>query len=384
MRNSFLIIIILTSSLFGQSAILDSLKTIRAFQLIEHNLASSGYITEKQFGFIKDYGFKHVISLLPGDQSKEDSIVTSKGLTFTQIKVDWKNPTQENLKHYFDDMEKHKNDSVLLHCQANMRASAFTFLYRVIWLGDDKKLAKTDLDSIWFPTGQWHRFIEESHEKYNMGQEYRFENDFVQQFRKEGIKAVEDQLDRILEKGDGSLPFKEIDFQRVADELYQDEKIDEAIEVYSLNTKAFPSSWKAFEKLAKSLMETNQNQAAVESYKKVLELKPDFIWARRMLGMLGEREYLKFWSGIKLNLKRVKNLVGRYDFDNNYLDFIIEGNKFYLLPSWSKEKFQIYSDTTSKFFSQEKNWTFEFDTASPGKVTFTTPSKIYIAKKFNQ
>jgi protein tyrosine phosphatase (PTP) superfamily phosphohydrolase (DUF442 family) len=175
MKSIFIILNILATSLFAQSAIIDSLNTIKAFQLIDHNLASSGLVTEKQFDFVKDYGFKHVISLLPGNQSREDSIVISKGMTFTQINVDWKNPTQENLKLYFDDMEKHKKDSILLHCQLNMRASAFTFLYRVIRLGEEKKLAKADLDSIWYPTDQWHLFIETSLRKYGVDPDYRFE-----------------------------------------------------------------------------------------------------------------------------------------------------------------------------------------------------------------
>jgi len=95
--------------------------------------------------------------------------VESKGLSFTQIKVDWKNPIQKNLKKYFDDMEEHSKEKILLHCQANMRASTFIFLYRVIKLGTDPIIAETTMNEIWDPkeNDTWNKFIIESLKIYN-------------------------------------------------------------------------------------------------------------------------------------------------------------------------------------------------------------------------
>ena len=148
-------------SLFSQNNFKDSLFKIRAFQFADSNNASSGYINAEQFRLLKDYGFTHVISLIPGDQSKEDSIVNSLGMSFTQIEVIWKEPTVENVQNYFDDMKKYSGKKVLLHCIANMRASAFMFLYRTTQLGIEKDEAKKRMYEIWDPkeNAKWDALI---------------------------------------------------------------------------------------------------------------------------------------------------------------------------------------------------------------------------------
>lgn len=159
---------------FAQNNLIDSLKAIRNFQFADSNNASSGYVQDDQFKFLKDYGFTHVISLLPGDQSKEDSIVTSLGMTFTQIEVIWNRPTSANVQNYFADMKKYKGKKVFLHCMANMRASAFMFLYQTTQLKVDKSKAKKLMDDIWNPkeNEKWDRLIKTTLEKYGLGSRY--------------------------------------------------------------------------------------------------------------------------------------------------------------------------------------------------------------------
>jgi len=161
MYKIFLFILLTSNFLFSQNSLLDSLQTIRAFQFADSNNASSGYVNVDQFKFLKDYGFTHVISLLPGDQHQEDSIVTSLGMTFTQIEVNWKKPTIENVQNYFNDMKKYSGKKVLLHCVANMRASAFMYLYRTTQLGIKKDEAKKLMNDIWDPkeNEQWDNLI---------------------------------------------------------------------------------------------------------------------------------------------------------------------------------------------------------------------------------
>jgi len=49
---------------------------------------------------------------------------------------------------------------VLVHCQINLRASSFVFLYRVLALGDAPRQAYEALSSVWVPHGPWRRLIE--------------------------------------------------------------------------------------------------------------------------------------------------------------------------------------------------------------------------------
>jgi len=174
MYKFFLFVFLSLNLLLAQNNLSDSLSSIRAFQLVDSNNASSGYVKAGQFKFLKEYGFTHVISLIPGDHSKEDSIVTSLGMTFTQIEVIWKEPTVVNVQNYFSDMKKYSGKKVFLHCQANMRASAFMFLYRTTQLGVKTEEASKLMYEIWNPkeNKKWDLLIKTVLEKNKLSSEY--------------------------------------------------------------------------------------------------------------------------------------------------------------------------------------------------------------------
>ena len=104
---------------------------------------------------------------------------------------------------------KHEGEKVFLHCQANMRASAFMFLYRVTQLGEDKMQARILMDSIWYPTNTWHRFIAEGLLEYGFDPEYRFEPEFVRMVREKGASSVHKELQ------DGSLDIAEFELKMI-------------------------------------------------------------------------------------------------------------------------------------------------------------------------
>jgi len=166
MKLSICLFLLLSNLLFAQNNLSESLAEITAYQQINDSLASAGYVEDEQFDLIKEFGFTHVINLMPGDYSHEDSLVKSNGMTFTQIEVDWQNPTMADLKSYFDDMKSHTGEKIFLHCQANMRASAFIYLYRIIELNEGEKSAKKTMNEIWQPNDTWANFIEQGFKKY--------------------------------------------------------------------------------------------------------------------------------------------------------------------------------------------------------------------------
>jgi imidazolonepropionase-like amidohydrolase len=66
--------------------------------------------------------------------------------------------------------------------------------------------------------------------------------------------------------------------------------IDEAIEVFSLNTGAFPESANAWDSLGEAHMERENREQAIESYRRSLELDPENDNARERLEALGAPE----------------------------------------------------------------------------------------------
>jgi len=55
---------------------------------------------------------------------------------------------------------------VFVHCAANMRVSAFMYLYRLIHERLSDEQAKSDLHRIWTPNDTWQAFIQQVIEHY--------------------------------------------------------------------------------------------------------------------------------------------------------------------------------------------------------------------------
>jgi protein tyrosine phosphatase (PTP) superfamily phosphohydrolase (DUF442 family) len=145
---------------------LETFSQIKNFKFVSEQLASSGNLELKEYQHIKNYGFKHVINLIPGMQLKEKKHVQSLGMSYQQIPVIWEQPTQENFAKFVALMNSYGSDSVFVHCELNWRASTFVYLYRVTQLGHAKEAAKKDLLAIWTPSEHWQSFIDNTITSY--------------------------------------------------------------------------------------------------------------------------------------------------------------------------------------------------------------------------
>ncbi len=141
----------------------NSVENIRAFVRISDSLGTSGQPKPEQFSTIKDAGYRVVINLAPSDVNgavkEEQQIVEGLGLKYIYIPVVWAEPKVEDAEKFFAAMKANKDQKVFVHCIANMRVSAFTYLYRTTQLGVSEEDARKDLQKIWTPSGTWQQFI---------------------------------------------------------------------------------------------------------------------------------------------------------------------------------------------------------------------------------
>jgi protein tyrosine phosphatase (PTP) superfamily phosphohydrolase (DUF442 family) len=147
------------------------LEAIRAFRPISDRLATSGQITYDQIPDIKDAGFQVIVNLAVADEKRNGSegfLVVKEGMSYIQIPVSWEKPSLEDLEMFFGVMEANRDRKVLVHCFANMRASAFVYLYRTLKRGTPNEEALEDLHAIWNPSEQeqWARLIADAKAKY--------------------------------------------------------------------------------------------------------------------------------------------------------------------------------------------------------------------------
>lgn len=125
--------------------------------------ASSGQPTPDQLATLAEQGFERIVYLAFSDHKGSleglDRHAETAGLEFVQIPVVWDAPSASDYQLFSAVMQASKNRSTLVHCQVNYRASAFSFLHRVIDLGVPVAQAKADMNKVWTPTAQWNAFI---------------------------------------------------------------------------------------------------------------------------------------------------------------------------------------------------------------------------------
>ena len=137
--------------------------------------SSSGQPSAEQVETLAEAGFARVIYLAFSDDQtaidREDRVVKKQGMDYVHIPVDFDNPTLADFEDFAAVMNRDPNHRTLLHCQINLRASTFSFLYRVIYVGVPMLEAKNDLDGVWRPDRVWYLFLVDVLKAHGMSQE---------------------------------------------------------------------------------------------------------------------------------------------------------------------------------------------------------------------
>jgi protein tyrosine phosphatase (PTP) superfamily phosphohydrolase (DUF442 family) len=143
------------------------MKDIYNYLYWNEKLSSSGMPKPEQLKSVAGAGVQVVINLATskseGAIPNEGELVRSLEMEYVHIPVDWDNPTKQNLDDFMRAMGNHQDKHVLVHCQANYRASAFVSLYRILrqgWQTDDTLEV---MHKIWHEEENpiWNMFIED-------------------------------------------------------------------------------------------------------------------------------------------------------------------------------------------------------------------------------
>ena len=143
------------------------MKDIYHYQFLDENLSSSGMPTADQMKEVAEAGVQLVINLAPHDAPNaipdEGELVNSLGMEYINIPVTWRAPESEALTRFMKEMDTHAGKMILVHCEANYRASAFVMMYRVLRLGWNKADAIPVMEKMWNPEDfpVWEKFIQD-------------------------------------------------------------------------------------------------------------------------------------------------------------------------------------------------------------------------------
>lgn len=145
------------------AAFSQSLDDIVNYREYSESFASAGQPTAAQFELIRDSGFERIIYIAFSTDrnaiANEDKLVRDLGMDYVQIPVVWDSPTVADYESFAAVMRREPDSKTLLHCQVNMRASAFGFLWRVLDRGVPVAQAKADMNTVWEPNETWRSLI---------------------------------------------------------------------------------------------------------------------------------------------------------------------------------------------------------------------------------
>lgn len=140
-----------------------ALAEITNFRQYSETFSSAGQPTREQFQALADNGFERVVYIaFTNNQNAlpdEDQIVKGLGMEYMQVPVDFSNPLPSEFYAFADSMQRNTGKKTLLHCQVNARATAFSFLYRVIYEDVSVAEAKADMNTVWQPNEVWRDFV---------------------------------------------------------------------------------------------------------------------------------------------------------------------------------------------------------------------------------
>jgi uncharacterized protein (TIGR01244 family) len=105
------------------------------FRRISDQLTTSGLVRAANVAAIGKEGYGLLINLLPADSewalANEDELVTSQGVRYVHIPVDFDNPLAEEFDAFATALDDAPDGKVHAHCAANYRVSAFIGLYQL-------------------------------------------------------------------------------------------------------------------------------------------------------------------------------------------------------------------------------------------------------------
>ena len=139
------------------------LDDIISYRQYSDALSSSGQPTKRQIRALKDAGFERIVFLAFSDHDEsiadEDRVVKNLNMEYVQIPIEWEAPGKSDFYLFAGGMKQAPKKKTLVHCEVNFRASAFSFLYRVLYENVPMDQAKDDMESVWVPNDTWRKLI---------------------------------------------------------------------------------------------------------------------------------------------------------------------------------------------------------------------------------
>lgn len=129
--------------------------------VIDERLSTGGHFVGDGLAVMKQQGLQVVIDLRDKPPTGQKEKLAKMGIEWINVPVVWSAPRNEDFERFSAAMTGHEAENVLVQCQANYRASAMTYLYRVKVEQVPETTATADLNAVWEPNEQWRKYMDD-------------------------------------------------------------------------------------------------------------------------------------------------------------------------------------------------------------------------------
>ncbi len=135
---------------------------IRNYYVVSERLGTGGALSVGGVRWLANHDYQMIVDIRDEFDADEASEALMEGLTYIHLPVSWKSPSADELDAFLLTIAGNPEKKILIHCFANYRASAMTYLYRVLEQGADSDQAMIDVTAIWEPNHTWQDFFARS------------------------------------------------------------------------------------------------------------------------------------------------------------------------------------------------------------------------------
>ncbi|TDJ10845.1 MAG: phosphatase [Gammaproteobacteria bacterium] len=151
-----------SSAAAADPVIVDEQAPLRNYHVISDRLGTAGTLSAGAVSWLVADGYRMIIDLRDAFDEMEANAALAEDAIYVHVPVSWPAPSADELESFLLVMAANPEKKILVHCSANYRASAMTYLYRVLELDADPEEAMADVRAVWEPNETWLSFFARS------------------------------------------------------------------------------------------------------------------------------------------------------------------------------------------------------------------------------
>ena len=170
-------------------------------------------------------------------------------------------------------------------------------------------------------------------------------------------------------KADKAYNLNEQEINALGYELLQAKKLPQAITVLTLNVEAFPASYNVYDSRGEAYMAAGDKAAAIQDYRKSVELNPGNTSGIAKLAELGEKVVVSDKATVSVDSAVLATYVGDYQLAPTFsINVSREANRLFAKAT-GQEKFEIYAQSPTEFYYKVVDAQVSFEKDEKGNVS---------------